>query len=657
MTVEADERRGNRSLWDQLTDETTPAGKMFMEHYTKLDDNLGNAIGQLSPQPQDIQGRDEEIALLHAILERPVTPVALLVGHAGVGKTALVEQFAKDLNANRLDTNVHNKYLLVALRLGVLASLGTSELQTRLATLLDDFYELEKTAQRALDDPDIKIVLFMDEVHMLVTIFGAGTKVGGDVVKDVLARAPIRVIAATTRREYDSTLAVDKPLSERFKQIEMNELSHEIVVQVIQDWWKKVAPDCPDLDRDVIEEIITANAKYRSDSAEPRKSLDIVEDLVSYCRRTGLPADKDVVHNVFNQRYSISLAFNIDSDTVYQRVAHRVKGQPYAKYMLRRALASMVFQLNPASGRPILTMLFTGPTGVGKTETAKAIASAVHPGQDVFYPIDMADYTDAGSKASFQKRVGEFARHTPNAVLLFDELEKAHSDVMDTLLAILDEGRVTFEVLNREGRYEVNEISLRDTIIVCTTNSGAGVFEDDAKYSQRGVRGDDIDGANVAEVRQLMQNIRAELTEKDKFRHEMLGRFNKIVPFRSLTNDALIQIAEAKMNDMIEAFRLRGITVEIDEPRAWPRDRYPHFTSDIVLYITYIKANAQDPNSGGARNIDREIRDTLEEPIIMLLLDRPDCKRVKIEVTKDTPIYSEGAIVTEGGVEIHAIED
>src|SRR5699024_12418153 len=79
----------------------------------------------------------------------------------------------------------------------------------------------------------------MDEVHMLVTMFGAGTKVGGDVMKDVLARAPIRVIAATTRREYDSTIAVDKPLSERFKQIEMNELPADIVVDIVQNWWEK----------------------------------------------------------------------------------------------------------------------------------------------------------------------------------------------------------------------------------------------------------------------------------------------------------------------------------------------------------------------------------------------------------------------------------
>lgn len=638
------------NLWDELQSHAD-----FMDDYRALNEKLGHAIGRLKTQPQDIQGRDEEIGLLHAILERPKTPVALLLGQAGVGKTALVEQFAKQLNSGHYDTAVDNKYLLLTLRLGVLSSMGNNKLQTRLSQLLDDFKSLQDSAQRALGDERVKIVLFMDEVHMLVTIFGAGTKVGGDVVKDVLARAPIRVIAATTRREYDSTIAVDKPLSERFKQIEMNELPKNIVHDVIVNWWEKVAPDCPPISDDVIDAILTANAKYRSDSAEPRKSLDIAEDLVSYCRRTRQPADVDVVHRVFMQRYSISLAFKIDSDDVFASIDRRIKGQPFAKQVLRRALAAMTFQLNPMAHRPILSMLMTGPTGVGKTETAKAIADAIYPGQNVFVPIGMGAYTDPATKPSFQKRVGETIRHTPNAVLLFDEIDKAPTELRDELLEYLDEGRVTFETINREGRPEVNEVSLRDTIIICTTNAGANVFEDDALYSQRSVRGDVIDGTSSSEITTLMNQLREELTTQWKFKNEFLGRFNKIIPFRSLTNEAFVAIAESKINTMIEAFSERGITVETEEPRQWPADQFDHFTTDIALYVTYTKANASDPNSGGARNIDRIVRDILEEPIIMCLKEQPGTRRVKINVTQDTNIYTPGAQVTQGGVEIDAI--
>src|SRR5699024_8942181 len=420
-----------------------------------------------------IQGRDHEIRLLHAILERPKTPIALLLGQAGVGKTALAEEFAKQLNQGKLDTHTNYQYLLVALRLGTLASLGHNQLQTRLSTLLLDFVELERQAQKATGEDNIRVVLFMDEVHMLVTMFGAGTKVGGDVMKDVLARAPIRVIAATTRREYDSTIAVDKPLSERFKQIEMNELPADIVVDIVQNWWEKVAPDCPELEESLIRKIIEANAMYRSDSAEPRKSLDIVEDLVSYCRRTGNKPNADVVDDVFKRRYSISLKFDVDADSVYEEISRRVKGQPHALYELRRLLRSIVFQLDPTSNKPIMTALFTGSTGTGKTETTKAIAHALYPDEPVLLNINMPDYKNGSDEVRFRKRLGEFVRHTPNAVVLLDELEKAADELKDALLVILDEGLVTFETVNREGAVESNTVSLRNTVIICTTNAGA----------------------------------------------------------------------------------------------------------------------------------------------------------------------------------------
>ena len=213
--------------WKVLQTKSTPEQAKFMDVFDKYNASIGNALGILEEQPQDIQGRDKEIKMLYRILERPKTPIALLVGHAGVGKTALVEEFAKQLNSGTYDTRLNYNYMLLALRLGNLASIGVSKLQSTLATLLDTLKKFEGAAQKALNDPNIRIVLFIDEVHMMVTIFGPGTKIGGDVMKDVLARSPLRVICATTRREYDSTIAVDKPFAERFKQIEMNELSKE----------------------------------------------------------------------------------------------------------------------------------------------------------------------------------------------------------------------------------------------------------------------------------------------------------------------------------------------------------------------------------------------------------------------------------------------
>ena len=590
MTNVAENGVGFVTLWDQLSDESTDAGKEFMSSFNELNASLGGSLGRLKEQPQDIQGRDTEIELLHAILERPKTPVAILLGHAGVGKTALVEEFGKQLNSGKFETHTDYKYLLVALRLGTLASLGHNELQSRLSTLFDDVGKLETKAQEVLGDGRIRLVLFMDEVHMLVTIFGPGTKVGGDVMKDVLARSPIRVIAATTRREYDSTIAVDKPLSERFKQIEMQELPGEIVEKIIANWWEKVAPDLEPVDPKLVRKVIEANAMYRSDSAEPRKSLDIMEDLVSYGRRTGEAPTDDVVNQIFKRRYSINLSFSIDPDKVYENVARRVKGQPHALYVIKRLLRSMVFQLDATTNKPIATALFTGPTGVGKTETTKAIAEALYPSESVLLNINMPDYKLPEHEAGFRKRLGEFVRHTPNAIVLLDELEKSHETILDALLSILDEGLVTFETVNREGSAEVNTVSLRNTIVIATTNAGHEIFANDAKFSGREARGgnDVLDDAAAAEIDQLMNTLTKNL-QAYKFKPELLGRFRRLVPYRSLSSGTLLNIAELSLQKLFDKFKVqRGVTIEMEEPHAWDPDTYAFALINVMYHATSV---------------------------------------------------------------------
>ena len=544
--------------------------------------------------------------------------------------------------------------MLLALRLGNLASIGVSKLQSTLATLLDTLKDFETIAQDVWKDPNLRLVLFIDEVHMMVTIFGPGTKIGGDVMKDVLARSPLRVICATTRREYDSTIAVDKPFAERFKQIEMNELSKPIVENICLNWWSKVAPELPMIQRDLISKIIDANAIYRSDSAEPRKTLDILEDLVSYSRITGKRPTSHTVNEIFKDRYSINLTFSVSADQVSDEIDRRIKGQPYARYALRRAFRAMMFQLDPNSNRPLGTYLFTGPTGVGKSETTKAIAAALYPGEKVLLNINMPDYKTAEHEPGFRKRLGEAVRHTPNSIILFDELEKAHPTVLDSLLAILDEGLVTFETENREGNIEVNSTSLRNTIVVATTNAGSEIFNNDARYSQR-----DIDSSgelNNAEIQRLQSSLRNHLIEASGFKPELLGRFSRIIPYRSLSEAELLQIAESKIDSLIKSFNdIRDIEIEINPPRQWPKDIYDYYTTDVALDITFIRAKADDPSSGGARSIQREIDDNLRDEIVDAVLDNPGYSRFKIEVDRNSKIYNPSADRSVKGVHVHAI--
>lgn len=644
------------SLWDKLEDESDEMCKAWMDAFNGYNKGIGMALGKLREQPQDIQGRDAEIAMLHAVLERPKTPVALLLGQAGVGKTALVEEFAKQLNSGSYHTMTDSKYLLVALRLGQLSSLGNAKLQATLSSLLDDMKTLEEGAQIALGDERVKIVLFIDEVHMLVTIFGPGTKVGGDVLKDVLARAPIRVIAATTRREYDSTIAVDKPLAERFKQIEISELAPKVVEKVALDWWRKVVPDCPPVDPALVRSAIEANRAYRSDSAEPRKTIDILEDLASYCKRTGRSADRHELERIFRDRYSIALSFKVDADEVYGEVERRIKGQPFALYELKRLVRSLVYQLDPTSNKPRLTALFTGPTGVGKTETVKAISSTLYPGEEVMLNINCPDYKTPEYEPAFRKRLGEFVRHTPNAIVLLDEFEKAHESVRDSMLTILDEGIVTFDTLNREGYSEVNSISLRNTIVIATTNAGADVFANDARFSQRNSRlQDEMGSVTKEEVEQLMAALLPNL-QANGFKPEMLGRFSRIIPYRSLSAGTLLKIAEREVESLIAKFKAaRGIEIIMEEPHQWPKAAYDYVTTDVALYIAFIRCDAANSNAGGARGIRREVESAVYDTIVDAIVDNPEASKFRMRVSETSAIYSYGASSTEGGIIIEPI--
>lgn len=640
--------------WKALKTRDTKEKDEFMSLFDQYNASIGNALGILEEQPQDIQGRDKEIKMLYRILERPKTPIALLVGPAGVGKTALVEEFAKQLNSGSYDTKLNYNYMLLSLRLGNLASIGVSKLQSALSKLLENLKDFETLAQAALNDPNLRIVLFIDEVHMMVTIFGPGTKIGGDVMKDILARSPVRVICATTRREYDSTIAVDQPFAQRFKQIEMNELSKPIVRQICKNWWKKVAPDLEELPETMINRIIDANEVYRSDSAEPRKTIDILEDLVSYSRITGEQADEHVVNQIFKERYSINLKFSVDADSVADEIDKNIKGQPFARYTLRRALRAMVYDIDQNSNRPLGTFLFTGPTGVGKSETTKVLARALYPGENVLQNINMPDYKTPEHEPGFRKRLGEAVRHVPNSVILFDELEKADESILDSLLAILDEGIVTFETMNREGNLEVNHVSLRNTIIIATTNAGHEIFDNDAKFSQRD--SDTEEEVNRSEITRLQQALRSHLITAG-FKPELLGRFKRRVPYRSLSEAELLEIAETKINNLVTTYRdLKDIELIIDPPRQWPEDTYNYFTTDVALDITFIRARASDANGGGARRINDEIEENLKDELIEAIVDNPECKKFYITVSKDSKIYDSSVDSSVKGVHVHAIK-
>lgn len=638
------------SVWKRL--EKQPR---FMNAFNKYNSMCGNAFVRLKEQKHDIQGRDKESAMLVRIMERPLTPIASLIGPAGVGKSALVEDFVKRVGRGEIQSLPGREYFVVSLRIGNLKTLGNDKLQAVMSNMLDEMAKLEKIAQEVLQNKKIRLILFIDEFHMLVTIFGPGTKIGGDLMKDVLARASVKVITATTRKEFDSTIAVDEPFKERFKEIELNELPTHVVLDICKNWWQSNVPKLPMPNDQLIMKVLNANKAFRAQQAEPRKSLDIMEDLVASMRVTQRPVTEDVIDEIFKDRFHINLNLDFDADGIFANVKKRVKGQALALYELQRALRAVAFQLDKNPNKPIMTLLLTGSTGVGKTETTKAICETLYPGENVLQNFNMPDYKLESAEPAFRKKLGETVRHQPNSVILLDEFEKGSDAIKDSMLAILDEGIVNFEVENREGQVEIHKVSLRNTIVIATTNAGHEVFQNMAEFAQ------DNDGFSLSNTaKSQYEQLRNSLNNHLKmvgFKPEMLGRFDRIIPYRNLTENVMIEICDAIIDNYFDKLlKLKGIKIERVPKVEAVINNKRELVNDLSAFITKIRAHSEDSTAGGARQLKRAIKTDIEDPIIDTVLDNPGKKHFRVYVSKQSRLFDPGASDTKGGIVIDVLD-
>lgn len=638
------------SVWKRL--EKQPR---FMNAFNKYNSMCGNAFVRLKEQKHDIQGRDKESAMLVRIMERPLTPIASLIGPAGVGKSALVEDFVKRVGRGEIKSLPGREYFVVSLRIGNLKTLGNDKLQAVMSNMLDEMAKLEKIAQEVLQNKKIRLILFIDEFHMLVTIFGPGTKIGGDLMKDVLARASVKVITATTRKEFDSTIAVDEPFKERFKEIELNELPTHVVLDICKNWWQSNVPKLPMPNDQLIMKVLNANKAFRAQQAEPRKSLDIMEDLVASMLVTQRPVTEDVIDEIFKDRFHINLNLDFDADGIFANVKKRVKGQALALYELQRALRAVAFQLDKNPNKPIMTLLLTGSTGTGKTETTKAICETLYPGENVLQNFNMPDYKLESAEPAFRKKLGETVRHQPNSVILLDEFEKGSDAIKDSMLAILDEGIVNFEVENREGQVEIHKVSLRNTIVIATTNAGHEVFQNMAEFAQ------DNDGFSLSNTaKSQYEQLRNSLNNHLKmvgFKPEMLGRFDRIIPYRNLTENVMIEICDAIIDNYFDKLlKLKGIKIERAPKVEAVINNKRELVNDLSAFITKIRARSEDSTAGGARQLKRAIKTDIEDPIIDTVLDNPGKKHFRVYVSKQSRLFDPGASDTKGGIVIDVLD-
>ena len=372
----------------RIANETKYDGLSAAEYFEVLSkDEFGGAIEimKISPDMEVIE-REQEIKELTYVSNRK-NPTALILGPAGLGKTALVSGWK--LRQDQVD-KLHVQ--IISLHMNLLENEG--DMAQRLIRLIPALKKYEDKLKE--EDEKARVVLFIDEVHTVITSFdnkGVKTKLGADVLKTITTKTPIMLIGATTENEYNQYIATDEAFVRRFRIIRLTNISklatravlrNEIVGRLGYDFSHNVGDN-------VLNYIIDLNHRYRTHLAEPAKSLDILDTIIAISETDDVVINKELVDKAF-QSLNIIPDRKDDVRKIMTVIEKRIKGQHLAILKVRNAVVNMVYPTT-TSNRPRITALMLGSTGVGKTAMVKAFAEAITGDAENFIPFKMQNYT------------------------------------------------------------------------------------------------------------------------------------------------------------------------------------------------------------------------------------------------------------------------
>lgn len=572
--------------------------------------------GQLDP----VVGRDKELERTIQILGRRTKNNPVLVGEPGVGKTAIAEALAQRIIEADVPELIKDKQV-ISLDLGLLVA-GTrfrGEFEERLQAIIQEVREAGN------------IILVIDELHTLV---GAGALGGSldaaNMIKPALARGELQCVGATTLDEYRQYIERDAALERRFQPVMVGEPSVEETIQILRGL-RKPYEDYHQVkisDRALVSAAQMAD-RYITDRFLPDKAIDLIDEAgsrthIAYClNKKPHPETKEENTPVINPESLVPVVDEEDiasivaswtgipvnkvnedeSETLIHleaRLHERIIGQEEAVKAVAKAVRrARVGMKDPR--RPIASFIFAGPTGVGKTELAKALANFLFGASDAMIRLDMSEFMEShtvskliGSPPGFigyeeGGQLTEAVRRQPYAVVLFDEIEKAHPDVFNLLLQLLDDGHLT----DAKGR----KVSFKNTLIIMTSNIGSKVIEKGGS----GLGFALADNQAEAQYNYLRNLVNEEL--KQYFRPEFLNRLDDLIVFRQLQQTEIKDIAE---------ILLKEVAKQLQEQR------------NILLGVTesfkeLVSQEGYDPSYGARplrRAIMRRLEDSLAEAIL-----------------------------------------
>ncbi|GAA6116277.1 ATP-dependent Clp protease ATP-binding subunit [Apilactobacillus kunkeei] len=603
-------------------------------------------------------GRDKEIDRVIEILNRRTKNNPVLIGEAGVGKTAVVEGLALKIAHHEVPDKLKNKRVI---RLDVVSIVQGTSMRGQFEQRMQ---ELIKEVQS-----NKNIILFIDEIH---EIMGAGNADGamdaGNVLKPALARGSFQLIGATTLNEYRG-IEKDSALARRFQTVQVDEPSLKQALHIlngIKGRYEKYHH--VKYSDDAIKAAVYLSNRYIQDRFLPDKAIDLIDEAgsklniksdvkspddlkeeLSKCESEKKDAlqKEDYEKAAFYRDKIEELNYKLkdfdESDNTYptvstkdiegiiesitkipvgqlqeqeqdnlkdldKKLAGSVIGQNQAIEKVARSIKRNRIGFN-GTGRPIGSFLFVGTTGIGKTELAKQLAKQLFGSKEAMIRFDMSEYREPhsiskliGSPAGYvgydeAGQLTEKVRRNPYSLILFDEIEKAHPDVLHAFLQILDDGRLT----DSKGR----TVSFKDTVIIMTSNAGTGSSTASVGFG--------------AEANNKTHSVLNKLG--DYFKPEFLNRFDDIVEFNQLSKDDLKKIVSLMLDNVNKMLENRGITIDVSDA-----------AKDKLVEKGY------NPEMG-ARPLRRVIQEEVEDKVADYYLNNPSSKHLSVEVNDENKVF------------------
>ena len=611
--------------------------------------------GKLDP----VIGRNKEIQETAEILARRTKNNPVLVGDAGVGKTAVVEGLAQAIVNGDVPASIKNKEII---------SIDISGLEAG-TQYRGSFEENIQNLIKEVKDRG-NVILFFDEIHQILGAGGMGGDNGSkglaDILKPALSRGEITVIGATTQDEYRNTIMKNAALARRFNQVTVNAPSPEDTFKILQGIRKLyekhhnvVLPD------NVLKAAVDYSIQYIPQRSLPDKAIDLIDMTAAHLaakhpvtdvkelenqikdekEKQQAAADKEDYEAALNAKTKIEeLQKKIDNHSESQKVTatvndvaeavERLTGIPVSKMgasdierlkEIGKRLKGKVIGQDEAvnavarairrnragfdeGNRPIGSFLFVGPTGVGKTELAKQLALDMFGSKDAIIRLDMSEYSDRtavskliGTTAGYvgyddnSNTLTERVRRNPYSIILLDEIEKSDPQVITLLLQVLDDGRLT----DGQG----NTIDFKNTVIIATSNAGFG--------------NEDLMGKDEKEDKDIMKKI------APYFRPEFLNRFNAVIEFSHLTKEDLKEIVDLMLDEVNKTLAKKGLDLVVTDA-----------AKNYLIEQGYDEAM-------GARPLRRVIEQQIRDKVTDFYLDNVDVKHLLADMKDGELVISE----------------